>query len=180
MDEFGRRDLMRGVLLLAGVAATSGMMAGSVFAGPASLPGPTMSLLTAVADTIIPPTDTPGAAGAGVPQKLDKLLANWASPLRRAQILGALKAIDEKSVAATGTPFVALTPVRRFEVLSVVDKAMVVDPGYASFRQLVATCYYLSEVGATVELRYEHAPGAWEPSLRVTAETRNYGGPDHI
>jgi len=180
MNDWGRRDIMRGVLLLAGAAATSGMTAEMVFAGPASLPGDTMLLLTAISDTIIPPTDTPGAAGAGVPEKLDKLLANWASPLRRAQILGAMTAIDEKAVATTGSRFAALTPARRFEVLSAFDKAMIADPGYARLRQLVATLYYLSEVGATVELRYEHAPGAWEPSLPVTAATRNYGGPDHI
>lgn len=32
--------------------------------------------------------------------------------------------------------------------------------------------YYYSQVGATQELRYELVPGAWEPSVPITAATR--------
>ena len=34
----------------------------------------------------------------------------------------------------------------------------------------------LSEPGMTQELAYEHAPGAWQPSIPVTPETRPAGG----
>ena len=43
-----------------------------------------------------------------------------------------------------------------------------------SSRRLVFALYYLSEAGATQELRYEHVPGAWEPSIPVTADTRGW------
>lgn len=178
MNEPGRRDVMRGMLMLVGATAAMGIAPEAVFAAPESLPAEQMQLLTAVADTIIPQTDTPGAAAAGVPAMLDKLLANWASPAQRTRLLGALDAIDQAAHAKTGMAFAALTPERRYEVLSAFDAKMVKDPGYARLRQLVATTYYLSEAGATIELRYEHAPGAWEPSIPVTADTRNYGGPD--
>ena len=79
--------------------------------------------------------------------------------------------------ASTGSSFVTLPPERRLAVLSRIDTASYTDHGYARLRDLIVSLYYLSEVGSTVELRYEHAPGAWEPSLRVTADTRNYGGP---
>ena len=48
------------------------------------------------------------------------------------------------------------------------------DPAYGKFKALVLALYYLSEAGATQELRYEHVPGAWEPSLPVTADTRGW------
>jgi hypothetical protein len=177
MREIDRRGLMRDIMVLAGVSIAPGGAIGSLFAGPASLPEATMAQLTAVADTIIPATDTPGAVGAGVPARFEKLLANWASPLQRDQILGALTMIDTETKASTGSDFVTLPPQSRFEVLSRIDKVSYKDRGYARLRDLIVSLYYLSETGSTVELRYEHAPGAWEPSLRVTADSRNYGGP---
>ena len=41
-------------------------------------------------------------------------------------------------------------------------------------KALIFALYYVSEGGATQELRYEHMPGAWEPSIPVTADTRGY------
>lgn len=177
MYEIGRRGLIQSVLLLAGVASAPRAGARALFGGPASLPQDTMGLLTAFADTMIPATDTPGAADVGVPVMFDKLLANWASASRRSQLLGALEAVDAEASKVSGSGFATLLPARRLEVLLSFDKGHAGDAGYAKLRELVITLYYLTEAGSTVELRYEHAPGKWEPSIPVTAETRNYGGP---
>ena len=107
----------------------------------------------------------------------DKLLANWASAAQRAAILGSLQLIEQKSRVVSGSSFARLAPGGRYDVLSAYDKSPTGDPGYAKLKELVITLYYLSEVGSTVELRYEHSPGAWEPSIPVTPETRAYGGP---
>jgi hypothetical protein len=176
-SEIGRRDLLRNALLIVGAGALPVTGAHAFFGGPASLAKETTALLTAVADTIIPATDTPGAAGAGVPAMLDKLLANWASSTQRALILSSLQLIDQKSNVVSGTGFVSLTPGARYSLLSAYDKLPIGDAGYAKLKELVITLYYLSEVGSTVELRYEHSPGAWEPSIPLTSETRAYGGP---
>ena len=48
----------------------------------------------------------------------------------------------------------------------------VADNGYARLKQLVATLYYTSEAALTEELTYEHVPGGWSASVRVTPETR--------
>lgn len=170
----GRRSLLRGALVLGGVAVTPGLSAQDVFAGPESLSQASMTLLIAVADTLVPATDTPGAVEAGVPLMFSKLLANWAAPATRDLLLGALKAIDGE---AGGSGFAALPADRRYELLSSFDKGHAADPAYGRLKDLLVTLYYLTEAGATVELRYEHSPGAWEPSLPVTAETRNPGGP---
>lgn len=175
MREIGRRGLLQSVVLLAGVVATPAG-AHALFEGPRSLPESTAALLEAVADTMIPETDTPGAVGAGVPAMFDKLLANWASEAQAAQILGALEAIEAEAASTSGTRFTASTAEQRYQVLHAFDQARSSDPGYAKLKELLVTLYYLSEIGSTVELRYEHVPGVWEPSIPVTPETRAYGG----
>ena len=48
----------------------------------------------------------------------------------------------------------------------------VVDLGYHKLKELVAVCYYMSQVGLTKELEYQHVPGGWTPSIKVTKDTR--------
>jgi gluconate 2-dehydrogenase gamma chain len=154
-------------------------------------------LLSAVADTIVPQTDTPGALAAKVPAKFDSLLVNWASPQRRTELVGALAAIEAASMAQEKTGFAALTPEKRLALLTAHDAAALkivpdtrklggmlammagpsyADPAYAKLRELIVLLYYYSEEALTTELPYEHAPGGWTPSIKVTPETRNPGG----
>ena len=177
MDAIDRRSMLRNIMLLAGVAAIPHGSAEALFNGPESLPAPTARLLAAIADTIVRAPDTPGALAAGVPAAFEKLLANWASPAHREKLVGALEAIDGKAREAKSAGFASLSPEARFELLDAYDKANGANADYAEMKDLLVTLYYLSEPGSTVELRYEHNPGAWEPSLPVTADTRNYGGP---
>lgn len=75
-EEVNRRDLLRGVMALAGLAASPGAFAQGLRTGPATLPAATMALVSAIADTIIPATDTPGALKAAVTLSFGKLLAD--------------------------------------------------------------------------------------------------------
>ncbi len=177
MDQLSRRGMLRNIMLLAGIAAIPHGKANALFSGPQSLPAPTLTLFAAVADTIVPETDTPGASGAGVPAAFDKLVANWASPAQRAALIAALDAIEAKAFSERGVGFAVLDPESRFALLDAYDRAQTGGADYAKLKELVVTLYYLSEAGATVELRYEHSPGAWEPSIPVTSDTRNPGGP---
>ncbi len=127
------------------------------------------AILDVVAETIMPRTDTPGAHDVGVPGRIDLLMKGWASAKTQADFT---KVLDDINLAAKG--IVALTPVKQLEALSVFDKANLTDPAYTRFKKLVFALYYLSEAGATQELRYEHVPGAWEPSIAVTSDTRGY------
>ncbi|MEJ5976908.1 gluconate 2-dehydrogenase subunit 3 family protein [Novosphingobium sp. PS1R-30] len=196
-----RRSLLEGALLLLGVTATAGFSP-DAFAKAAASPKPSLpagdfALLSAVADTIIPRTDTPGAVDARVPAKFDALLVNWAAPKRRTELTGALATIDRLAREKTGQGFVALTPEQRKELLVAHDVAAlkpvprtdkltgmqammagpaVADPGYAKLKELIVVLYYYSEEALTTELTYEHSPGDWTPSIKVTPETRATGG----
>lgn len=206
MSEFmqlGRRDLLRHILVVAGVSATSGFSL-DLLAEAAKNPEKFLSesafaTLSSVADTIVPVTDTPGALAAEVPARLDAMLSSWASPPTRDMIAGALERIDAAARTATGKAFASLSPDERKTFLIEHDKAAlqpappppdapkgivfasrgyVVDNGYQRLKTLVVSLYYVSEIGMTQELVYEHVPGAWVPSLKITPDMHPFGEPN--
>ena len=194
-----RRELIGGLAALLGVAALPGdvLAAAKVSAKRFLEPAP-FALLRAVADTLIPQTDTPGAVAAGVPETFDGLLANWAAPKTRTILTTALSQIDAAAQSSEGKPFVALSPERRKAMLSAYDLAILTankgkdgpdairtffgsgsdaDPGYARLKTLLVTLYYSSEIGLTQELIYEHVPGPFVASMKITPQTRPFTGP---
>jgi gluconate 2-dehydrogenase gamma chain len=168
-----RRALMRSAILLVGGVAAAGMP-DVAFAqtAPAFFTAEERAVLDAYCGTMIPKTDTPGASEAGVPAFIDGMMTNWAANRTRRQFKTALTGIDAAATAAKGKGFAALSPAERLEVLTAHDLAQVGDPGYRRLKELTLTGYYLSEIGATQELRYELAPGVWEPKTAITPETR--------
>jgi hypothetical protein len=190
-----RRSAMAQVLMLLGAATVPIDVA---MAAPAArrrrfLAPAQFALLSALADTIVPATDTPGAIAAGVPAKLDGMLSTWASPATRTAITGALSKVDAAARAKTGKPFAALTAKQRADVLGPYDAAAlkpaskpagaptlsfftqiayVADNGYLSLKGLLINLYYASEVACTNELPYEHNPGKFVPSFKTTEATR--------
>jgi hypothetical protein len=197
-----RRALLGRTALLLGITATGGLSAPALAKASARakpfLAAPAFALLSAVADTIIPATDTPGAVEARVPALFDGLLANWASAERKVELAAALTRIDERAQADHGKPFAELASEGRTTLLTAHDTEALKpapkekaggsaglslglgtgasDPGYAKLKELVLILYYSSEIALTQELSYEHAPGAWQPSIPVTPETRPQGG----
>jgi hypothetical protein len=165
-----RRSLIRNAILLAGGSLAASPV--SALAAPPKKPArffspAQMAVLTTVADIIIPRTDTPGAKDAGVPQSFDGLMLNWASAQHQAQF-NAL--IDEMG----GTGLMKLPAAKRVDLVRKfdADKLAAWDPAYVRFKELVLTLYYLSEAGATEELRYELVPGKWEPWMEMAPDTR--------
>ena len=202
LSPMDRRTLIERAAWLLGAAAVPGEALARVApkAGRGARPFLTparMALLSAVADTIIPQTDTPGALAAHVPAKFDSLLQNWASAERKVELVGALTKLNDAALAQQKKGFAALTAEQRKALLTPYDIAAlkavpdtrnlkgmaammagpaVADPGYAKMRELIILLYYYSEEALTTELVYEHAPGGWTPSVKVTPETRNTGG----
>jgi hypothetical protein len=198
LSNMDRRRLVQGIAALLGVAAIpAGALAAPKRRAARFLLPPRYALLTAVADTILPKTDSVGALDAAVPARLDSLLRNWASADSRMAVDGALSRIDAAAMAAKGKGFAALTSAERAAVLVPYDAAAlksvpkrpgapkasvfsqvpsVVDQGYFKLKDLVLLLYYYSEPAATSELIYEHVPGAFEPSIKLTATSRPYLG----
>ncbi|MBB5685681.1 hypothetical protein FHS49_001689 [Sphingobium boeckii] len=173
-----RRQLLQRAMLLAGLAAIPSEILAAVPESAAPLlDKASFNLVTAVADTLIPRTDTPGAVDADVPSLLGDMLKGWASAATRSELLGALQGIDSAARARAGMTFAALDPRQRHLILTEIDGSIpAMIPGYARLKDLMTILYYLSEPGSTIELRYEQVPGRWDPSLPVTPESRTEGG----
>lgn len=116
-----RRALLQRAMILAGAAALPGgseAIAAAVKSGKGALDPAHFALLSAVADTIVPKTDTPGAVDVGVPKQLDAILAAWATPQHRAEMIGALDTIDRLAQQKHQRGFAKLTPEERLAVLA--------------------------------------------------------------
>ena len=163
-----RRALLQSAILLVGGTLASGVALPALAAtGTERFFTPDeLSIVAEYAEIIIPRTDTPGAKDAGVPAALDGLMANWASDARKAEFHALIERIAAAGVVpADGPPQIELA--RRFDA-----EQLPADPVYRRFKELVLTLYYLSQPGATRELRYEHTPGKWEPSIEIGPDTR--------
>ncbi len=102
-----------------------------------SLSAAQMALVTALADTLLPRTDTPGALDVGVPKFVDLLVAEWYPDQLRAEILVGLDAIDARGVARGGRPFAELEATTRAELLTGLDRREhPEDPAEAIWRPL--------------------------------------------
>jgi hypothetical protein len=96
-----------------------------------------LTLVTALADTLIPRTDTPGAVDVAVPRFIDRLVEEWYPDNLREEILTGLDAIDARATAMGGQPFAALDAGGRGAVLTALDlRATPSDPAETTWRQV--------------------------------------------
>jgi gluconate 2-dehydrogenase gamma chain len=121
---------------------------------PAEVPFRTLNaeqqaLVTAVAEMIIPETDTPGATSVRVPEFIDLILTEWASDAERNAFLAGLGDIDARAAALGAPRFVQLTDDRRTELLLALDAARADSTGaghaFARLKTLTIYGYFTSK-----------------------------------
>lgn len=163
-----RRDTLRGLALTVGAAATG--WAGTAAAmtalswTPTALTPEQAQILDVVAELIIPATDTPGAREAGVPQFIDRAMANYCETWQVEQLTGGLARMDADAKAAHGRLFVSLTPEQQVTILSVYDRETATSTSghfFPLLEDMVTVGYFTSEPGATKALRYDPVPGEY-------------------
>jgi hypothetical protein len=142
--------------------------------GAIAIPARQTKLLSVIADTILPDTDTPGAVKAGVVDFMTLMIEGWLDPAESTRILAGLDEFDAEAVRATGKSFVALSPAARLAHLKTVQAAtgvLRVTPGPVPFflmvKRLVVFGYYTSEVGASTELTLNLVPGVYDACAKV-------------
>lgn len=172
-----RRDTLRGLALTIGVGATgwaeralaAAAPAPALTWTPAALTPDQARVLDVVAELIIPKTDTPGAREAGVPQFIDRALANFYEKDQADKLRAGLTRMDADAQAAHGVAFIALTPQQQVDLLTAYERegvaAKALTPSQAHFfpalEDMVTVGYFTSEPGATIALQYDPVPGAY-------------------
>jgi hypothetical protein len=134
----------------------------------------------ALADMIIPRTDTPSASDAGVSEFVDLVLTEWYDAPERAHFLDGLAGVDSQSRTLFQKNFIDCSTEQKGKLLTELGAKMLEGavPGnrrrsvqrpatpkanfYADFRRLALTAYYTSEAGATQALHYEVIPEQYQ------------------
>jgi gluconate 2-dehydrogenase gamma chain len=174
MQDPNRRTMLAQLAGIGLMALPSGVMAASgseaSHSPSAFLSASELRLLTALADTIIPATDTPGAVAANVPDTLHSYLIGWASADTRGRWRTNLALLA--GVLDLPHIFHLANRAEREQRLAPLDAAIFADPahklaGYRDMKSVIVTAYYLSKPGATVELDYLPVPGDWQPDIPV-------------
>ena len=166
-DALAGMAAMFGASLFAPIARAAAAQLPAISDGPPSTPVFTAqqrALMTALSERVMPTTDTPGAIAAGVPEYIEKLLADWASPDDRQPILAGLDAIEARSRADYKVAADKATPAQQDALLTLAmeDKLPGGADFFDKFRQLVLTGYFTSEVGIMQEREYLPVPGRYD------------------
>lgn len=172
-----RRDTLRGLALTIGIGTTGWAERALAAAAPApalawtptALTSDQARLLDVVAELIIPKTDTPGAREAGVPQFIDRALANYYEKDQADRLRAGLTRMDADAQTAHGAAFIALTPQQQIDLLTAYEREGVAAKAqtpsqphfFPSLEDMVTVGYFTSEPGATVALQYDPVPGAY-------------------
>ena len=100
------------------------------------------SLVTNIAEMIIPETDTPGATSVKVPEFIDLILTEWAHDDEKAAFLAGLHDIDVRA-AMGSSRFVDLPAGKKTELLTALDAARADKTGAGlAFARLKAVTVY--------------------------------------
>lgn len=164
-----RRSVLRGTAMFAGAVVAlpaMGMLSGCKGSAPATIAAQ-MPLVSAIADRIIPATDTPGALAAGVPDYIALVAKDFLTDDQRGEFVEGLQALAAKASAAGLESFETGDGEAQDNVLQSLADLPENDPARRAFRQvrdLTIFGFYTSEA-ATEELAYEEIPGRYEACL---------------
>jgi hypothetical protein len=133
----------------------------------------------AMAEMIIPRTDTPGASDVGAAEFIDLVLTEWYDEAERTRFLSGLADVDSRSQSLFGKDLIDCSALQQSDLLMALGEKMAEEAGgrtwplrgrgastpanfYPMLRQLTLTAYYTSEAGATDELHFELIPGRYQ------------------
>jgi hypothetical protein len=128
-------------------------------------------VIGAVADLILPRSETPSATDVGVPAWIDAVVAGYFSDAQRSSFLADLDAIDKFALVTSGAGVAALTGNALATVIASLDAAVVIkDPtpaqrGYAHLKELVIVGYFTSKPVQTDILKVVVVPGRYDPNV---------------
>ncbi|WP_257668187.1 gluconate 2-dehydrogenase subunit 3 family protein [Parapedobacter tibetensis] len=132
----------------------------------------TVDFLGDVADTILPPTSSPGAKEAGVGEFIPVMVKDCYTAEDQKIFLDGLGKLEDAAKEKFGRQFLELNADERTELIAAIDKEAKdyqksktdEDPNhyFHLFKQLTLLGFFTSELGATKALRYVQVPGRYD------------------
>ena len=181
-----REALRRTAILMGGVVSAPAIM--GVLKGCATKPSvdwkpeffaeDQASIVTDVAEIIIPRTDTPGAKDMGVPSFIDQMLKEVYSKEDQEFFLTGMKEFNDGSESEFGDVFSGLDEEDQTAYVKKVHDAAVEAenntkpapkrPFILMMKELTMLGYFTSEPGATQVLQYDAVPGAYHGCIPLS------------
>ncbi len=135
----------------------------------------TRAIVTRMADIILPKTDTPGALDAKAPAFLEMMVEHWMRDEERQIFMDGVKDLQAKN-------FLSLTADAQADILAALESEASSHSWYAlgrimgrgfdgtmpficQMKELTACGFFLSEVGSTEVLAYNHVAGYLEGDI---------------
>jgi hypothetical protein len=127
----------------------------------------TSETIAAIAELVFPESDTPGARAVGVPDFIEKILADWQTDDERRQFLAGLDDLDRRS----GSTFLALAADAQKGLLAKLDGARgemgSAEASFATLKSLSLYGYFTSERVVTEVLRTPMIPGRYDGCVQM-------------
>jgi hypothetical protein len=135
------------------------------------LTGSQMAEVRALAETILPRTDSPGAADVGAPAFLDRLLAEWYTDTERSQLLAGLDAFTARCRASFGGAFAEIGADARASFLATIDGQRSEPPSaeaaYARVKDVMVFAFLTSAPIAPLVQSMPVIPGRFDGCVPV-------------
>ena len=134
-----------------------------------------LKLTAAIADTILPRTESPSASDVKVPQFLDLLLNDVLNEDAQKHLIDGLEHFNSDCHAATGKLFENLSAENRNKYLEPIDKQVMGQdysddiPFYFTFKKLCLNIYYSTEEGIKQNLDYRPIPGSYQSDVDLSS-----------
>jgi hypothetical protein len=138
------------------------------FAG--SLSAEQLELIGAIADTILPRTDSPSATDVKVPAFVDVIVSENYTDNQRAAFISALPQLETALRGPDGAPFVSMDAEHRAMALGAVERSNRQQQPFSTYwrlKGLVVHGYFTSEQVAKQVLHYNMMPGRFDGAARV-------------
>jgi gluconate 2-dehydrogenase gamma chain len=172
-EGISRREAIRRAALLAGVALSPEWLSlvdrATTAAQTLSLTPAQGTIVSAIADRIIPRTDTPGAADVGVPAFIDRLYGEFMTEAERQMLTSGLAAVEAAARSAHEASFASLTAERQDAVLRGIARTEEGRPEsfFGLIRSATVLGYFTSEqIGRNV-LLYDPVPGRYDGCIPI-------------
>ena len=150
-------------------------------------------IIAAMAEVVIPRTDTPGAIDAGVPNFIELMASDWFNEQESAIFSAGIKAMEEQVPSVYGKPFDQLDAAQQLEIMEEleaqasdsswyeygnVQREFISDaPFICQVKELTIWGFFTSEVGATQVLRYEPMPMAFDGNTPLSVQDSSWALP---
>jgi hypothetical protein len=149
-------------------------------------------IIAAMAEVVIPRTDTPGAIDAGVPRYIELMAANWMNDEEQAIFLAGLEDMETRVPADYGMPFDQLAHQQQTEILEEMEDAAADSPWYefantqrqfisdapfiCQIKELTVWGFFTSEIGSRQVLRFNPMPGRFEGHFPLAPGDSTWAG----